>query len=66
MQQALLAEFEASGEQDGYVYEELGECLLALGRPEQARPYFARAYEEFSQDPWLVEQEPVRLQRLGC
>lgn len=64
MQQALLAEFEASGEKDGYMYEELGECLLALGQPEQARPYFARAHEELSQDTWLVEKEPARMLRL--
>jgi hypothetical protein len=64
MQQGLLAEFQASGKQDGYVYEELGECLLALSQPEQARPYFAYAYEELSRDTWLVEQEPARMQRL--
>ena len=46
------------------MYEELGENLLALGQAEAARPYFARAYTELAQDPWLAESEPERLARL--
>jgi tetratricopeptide (TPR) repeat protein len=42
-QQALLAELDALGEADGYVLEEIAECLVALGRDEEAQPYFARA-----------------------
>jgi tetratricopeptide (TPR) repeat protein len=64
MQQAQLREFESLGEKSGYVFEELGECLLRLDRPAEARPYFAFAYEELSKDPWLAENEPARLQRL--
>jgi tetratricopeptide (TPR) repeat protein len=52
------------GEPGPYVSEEIGECLLALGRPEEAKPYFARAYELLSQDTWLVEHEPERVERL--
>ncbi|MFN8413347.1 MAG: tetratricopeptide repeat protein [Anaerolineales bacterium] len=63
-QMALKAEFESAGETDGYVFEEIGECLLALNRAEEARPYFAKAYEVLSQDAWLVEQEAERLKRL--
>ncbi|MEK7325164.1 MAG: tetratricopeptide repeat protein [Chloroflexota bacterium] len=63
-QQALLAEHENAGGKDGYVYEELGECLLALNRQEEARPYFALAYDELSKDPWLADNEPARLERL--
>lgn len=61
---ALKDEFESVGESDGYVFEEIGECLLALDRPEEARPYFSKAYEILAQDPWLPEQEPERLARL--
>ena len=64
MQEALLAEHEANGERDGYVYEELGECLLTLGREAEARPWFARAYDELAQDPWLQAEEAERLERL--
>ncbi|MHC4216891.1 MAG: tetratricopeptide repeat protein [Planctomycetota bacterium] len=65
MQQVLLAEGEAAGAPDGYTHEEIGECLLALDRPEEARPHFARAYEILSKDPWLAEREPQRLERLS-
>jgi tetratricopeptide (TPR) repeat protein len=42
-QRALLAELDALGETDGYVFEEIGECLLALGRDVEAQPFLARA-----------------------
>ena len=63
-QLALKAEFEAAGEDDGYVFEEIGECLLALDRAIEAQPYFAKAHEILSQDPWLAEKEPERIKRL--
>jgi hypothetical protein len=46
------------------VDEELGECLLALGRADEARRYFALAYEKLSADSWLVQNESARLERL--
>lgn len=64
IQQALLRENEAANAPDGYNYEELAECLLALNQPEQARPYFAQAYAVLSQDSWLMEHESARLERL--
>jgi tetratricopeptide (TPR) repeat protein len=64
LQRELLAEREASGEPDGYSHEELAECLLALGRPDEARPHFALAYAELSKDPWLAESAPARIRRL--
>lgn len=63
-QQALLKEDEAAGSSDGYVLEEIGECLYALGRTEEARPYFAKASEELGNDKWLKANEPQRLARL--
>lgn len=65
LQQELLAEWEQSGEeQDGYVYEEMAECLFVLGQISESRAYFAQAYEKLSQDRWLAAQEPERLERL--
>jgi tetratricopeptide (TPR) repeat protein len=64
IQRALLAEHQSAHSKDGYVYEEIGECLLALNQVDEARPYLALAYEELSQDPWLVENEEARLVRL--
>jgi len=48
----------------GYVSEEMGENLLALGKPEEAKPHFKRAYELLSQDDYLRSQEGKRLERL--
>ncbi len=53
-----------SGSEDGYVYEELGENLMALGRENQAATYFSRAHELLSEDDWLVDNESERLERL--
>ncbi len=63
-QQILEREFESAGEVDGYVFEEIGECLLLLDRADEARLYFAKAYEALSQDQFLVENESERLDRL--
>jgi tetratricopeptide (TPR) repeat protein len=63
-QMTLKEEYDAAGESDGFIFEELGECLLALNRAEESRTYFARAYEVLSQDTWLAEKEPERLARL--
>ncbi len=60
----LKREFKSTGETDGYVFEEIGECLLVLNRAEESQPYFAKAYEVLSQDEFLVEQEPERIARL--
>lgn len=51
-------------EYEGYAREELAECLLALGRGEEAKPHFARAYELLHTDPWLARDEAPRLDRL--
>jgi tetratricopeptide (TPR) repeat protein len=63
-QRELETAHAAAGTRDGYVFEEIAENLLLLGRPVEARPYFARAYAELSADPWLTESEPARLERL--
>ncbi|MBK7142626.1 MAG: hypothetical protein IPH75_11150 [bacterium] len=65
MQRQLEIEWQESGEdQDGYVFEEIAECLLALERTEDAIPYFAKAYELLSKDEWLVRDELPRLERM--
>lgn len=65
VQQNLTAEFaEAGAAEDGYVCEEMGENLLALGRGVEAREHFARAYELLSRDGWMAQHETARLNRL--
>ena len=65
IQRALEAEISEKGlEQDGYVFEELAECLLQLGETAEAGNYFKRAYELLSQDEWFVANKPDRLTRM--
>jgi tetratricopeptide (TPR) repeat protein len=72
-QQSLAADNAAAGVDDPYVDEELGECLLALGRADEARPrggaprppaaaWLARAVGRRDQPP-PVSRRPV--QRAG-
>ena len=63
-QEALVAELDALGETDGYVTEEIAECLLALGRGDVAQPFFARAYTALSAEMSFAVDEPERLERL--
>jgi len=65
MQQVNAARLAQVGEDDGYAQEEIGECLLALGREGEAGPHFARAYAKLAGDPWLQRDEPERLERLA-
>jgi tetratricopeptide (TPR) repeat protein len=65
IQERLAAEAAAAGDpDDGYLAEEIGECLLALERSEEARPAFARAAALLGADAWLAEHEPDRIARL--
>ncbi|MBB5019201.1 tetratricopeptide (TPR) repeat protein [Chitinivorax tropicus] len=63
MMHILRAEMEATDQPDGYVYEELGENLMALQQPDAATPWFAKAYALLKDDP-DVRAEPARLDRL--
>ena len=65
MQKELLKEIEeGKSDPDGYVYEEIGECLLIRGETEEAKGYFKKAYELLSKDVWLQANEKERLERL--
>ncbi|MEE8154858.1 MAG: tetratricopeptide repeat protein [Phycisphaerales bacterium] len=65
IQRELAQEIAAIENPDGYVYEELAECLHALERSDEAKPYFRRAHELLSKDAWLVESEPQRIEHLA-
>ena len=61
-------ERETTDDPDGFVYEEIGEILLAKGDTVAARPNFARAYALLSKDPGLqaaAAERLARLKRLG-
>ncbi len=60
----LLEEINNGAKPDGYVYEELAECFLLQGDPQQAKPHFKKAHDLLSKDPWLQANEKTRLERL--
>jgi tetratricopeptide (TPR) repeat protein len=52
------------GADDGFVFEEIGENLLALRRNAEARVSFARAHALLKDDQYLQANEAARLERL--
>lgn len=64
IQLQLELDWNKLGQPDGYVYEELAECYQLKNQTDEARRYFALAYEYLSKDPWLSRDEPKRLARL--
>jgi len=61
----LLKEIEDKKlEEDGYIYEELGECYLISGNKEESKKNFKAAYNLLSKDIWLAEYEKDRLERM--
>ena len=64
MQRDLALEFEDLGRTDGYVHEELGELLMALGQPDSAKKQFGRAYDALSLDENFRADHGARLERI--
>lgn len=60
----IQKELELRDDTDGYLFEEIGECLLLLDRESESRSYFAKAYELLSKDSYLAANESARLERL--
>jgi len=60
----LERELDEIKQTDGYVFEEIGENLLAQGRTAQAKPYFARAHAALSADTSLGRPDDKHLARL--
>ena len=65
LQLALVAEGEAAGKPDGYVYEELAEIALARGDALAARSWAAKAHALLSTDAGFAATHPARLDRLA-
>jgi tetratricopeptide (TPR) repeat protein len=64
LQTRLEREWEAAGGVDGYVFEEIGENLEALGRTAEATAYFRRAEQELGKDPQFARDEAARWKRI--
>lgn len=63
MQENLLKEY-GGKDPSGYTYEEIGECLHAMNKPEAAAPWFLKAYRKLVKDEWLLKNESERINRL--
>ncbi|MBV1775242.1 tetratricopeptide repeat protein [Burkholderiaceae bacterium DAT-1] len=48
----------------GYVFEEIAENLVVLGRLPEAKQYYGKAWKQLAEDPWLSKSDPNRLARL--
>jgi tetratricopeptide (TPR) repeat protein len=64
LQKELHQEYEGLKEEDGYVYEELGEVLLAQGHAAESRPWFRKAHATLAKDADFARDEAKRLKRL--
>ncbi len=65
MQLSLEQEIKDSGNpEDGYVSEEIAECLTIQGKVAEAAPHFKKAWDLLSQDVWLKKNESERLERM--
>jgi tetratricopeptide (TPR) repeat protein len=65
-QMKLMEETEGKKlKEDGYGYEEIAENLFLLGKTDESKLYFKKAYDLLSKDIWLTEYEKDRLERLN-
>ena len=62
-QQQLLIEHQRDGSSDGYVHEEIAECLLSLGRGDEAKQHFRRAMELLAPAGHSHDLDPERIAR---
>jgi len=64
VQLALFEEAVETGNNDGYVHEELGELFLLKNDKMKSTFHFEKAYELLSADPYLAQNERPRLDRM--
>jgi len=64
IQRLLEQEHAREGTVDAYVFEEIAENLAQLGRLDEARPYFEKAFSELGKDEWFARNEAARLASL--
>ena len=64
---ACQRELEQDPDHDGFVVEEIAEVLYTMKKSDEAKPYFAKAYDALSQIDWVAEdvERMERLKRLS-
>lgn len=63
--QEIRRKLESNGARNGFIFEELGECLASAGRSDEAAVYFGLAFAELSKDEKFAAAEGARLERLA-
>lgn len=63
--QPILNKLLSEGKDDGFIRQEFAESTLAVGRTDESKIHFAKAYELLSQDDWIRKNEPNMLDRLN-
>ena len=62
--QPILDKLLSEEQDDGYIRQEFAEGLFALGKIEEAKPHFSRAYEFLSKDAWVLQNDSEGLARM--
>ena len=60
----LSAELELQGKMNGHVLLEIAECLQALKKETEAKPYYESAYHQLSKDTWYQDNRAAELSRI--
>lgn len=63
-QKELEGELAIAGDVNGYVDLEIAECLLQMGRGEEAKPRFEAAHKWLSADRYYADNHPSELERI--
>jgi tetratricopeptide (TPR) repeat protein len=61
----IAKDLKSKGQPDGYISAEYGQCLVAVGRADEAKPYLTEAYEILKSDDYMVKYEPDELRHLN-
>jgi len=60
----VAKDLKSHGKPDGYISAEYGQCLYAMGRRDEARPFLVEAYQLLSKDDYMVKNEPEELKHI--
>lgn len=60
----IAKDLKSKNQPDGYISAEYGQCLAAVGRQDDARPFLIEAFQMLSKDNYMVKNEPEELQRI--
>ncbi len=60
----IAKDLKSKRQPDGYISAEYGQCLVAMKRIDEAKPYLIEAYETLSKDDYMTWYEPDELEHI--